>query len=564
MTVVRPQFAPRGAPDLPTPAGGHPDDADALLHEIVAAIIARPAGDRLPLYEAEAAALAAADFAAYEAARADLRAGGVPVLDIDLAVDGWRADAYERQAEAEGTRPLVLSPRAPLESARQLLAAQHTTFDEARQESLSTLRHWCGEFYCWNGACYRVLEAAALRAAVYNFLDTALKPNSRGHLVPFAPRAASVTDVVDALAAAAHLSGTTEAPAWLAPAMPLGPATDLLPLANGLLHLPSGTLYPPTAALFSTRSSPVRFDPKAGPPAAWLRFLETVWPDDQPAIDTLQEIFGYLLAGGTEQQKVFLLVGPRRRGKGTVGRVLTDLLGPESVAAPTLAGLSTNFGLAPLIDRPLAIIGDARLSGRADQSAIAERLLSISGEDSITVDRKYMPAWTGRLPTRFLIMSNELPRLADASGALASRFVVLTMQQSFYGREDLDLHRRLLRELPAILLWSLRGYRRLQDRGHFVQPPSSADAIEDLEALGSPISAFVRDCCRVAAGAEVETTRLYAAWVAWCSAQGRDHPGIAATFGRDLRAAVPGIAVAARGSAKTGDRRRAYLGIGLE
>jgi hypothetical protein len=33
------------------------------------------------------------------------------------------------------------------------------------------------------------------------------------------------------------------------------------------------------------------------------------------------------------------------------------------------------------------------------------------------------------LATRFMIMTNELPRIADASGALASRFIVLTLSR---------------------------------------------------------------------------------------------------------------------------------------
>src|SRR5215472_9160659 len=99
------------------------------------------------------------------------------------------------------------------------------------------------------------------------------------------------------------------------------------------------------------------------------------------------------------------MVGPKRSGKGTIA-------GPDNTVAPTLAGLGTNFGLAPLIGKRVAIISDARLGGRADQAAIGQRLLSITGEDTITIDRKFLPAWTGRLQVRFLILSNELPRLA--------------------------------------------------------------------------------------------------------------------------------------------------------
>src|SRR5690606_37764850 len=161
-----------------------------------------------------------------------------------------------------------------------------------------------------------------------------------------------------------------------------------------------------------------------------------------------------------------------------------------------------------------------------------------SGEDAITIDRKHRASWTGRLQTRFLILTNELPRLADSSGALSSRFIVLTLKQSFYGKEDPQLTERLLGDLPGIFHWALAGLDRLIGRGHFVRPASSADAIQELEDLGSPIAAFVRDCCRVEQGRNVDCTVLYDAWKKWCNSEGRDHPGTAQTFGRDLRAAV--------------------------
>lgn len=91
-----------------------------------------------------------------------------------------------------------------------------------------------------------------------------------------------------------------------------------------------------------------------------------------------------------------MLVGPKRAGKGTVLRVLKGLLGDHNVAAPTLSSLTQNFGLAPLVGKPLAAISDARIGTRADSLVAVERLLSVSGEDPITVDRKYRDAWTGR------------------------------------------------------------------------------------------------------------------------------------------------------------------------
>jgi hypothetical protein len=108
-------------------------------------------------------------------------------------------------------------------------------------------------------------------------------------------------------------------------------------------------------------------------------------------------------------------------------------------------------------------------AGRADQAVVVAWLLSISGEDSITVDRKHFAPWTGTLPTRFLVLTNELPRLCDASGALAGRFIVLCRNRSWYGRNDLSLTDRLRAELPGILNWSIEGWRRLRAPGHFVR-----------------------------------------------------------------------------------------------
>ncbi len=112
------------------------------------------------------------------------------------------------------------------------------------------------------------------------------------------------------------------------------------------------------------------------------------------------------------------IVGPKRSGKGTIARVLRELIGPNNTCSPTLAGLGTPFGLQPLLHKRLAIVSDARLSGRTDSAIVTERLLSISGEDAQDIARKYRNSICVRLPVRFMILTNELPRLNDPSGAL--------------------------------------------------------------------------------------------------------------------------------------------------
>ncbi|MCP1738201.1 DNA primase family protein [Bradyrhizobium japonicum] len=461
---------------------------------------------------------------------------------------------FRRRARSDGEAP-ILDPRDPMPSARALLADKFTA------SGLPTMHHYRGTFWRWNGSCYRDADKDNVQAEIWRYLDGAKRYGKQGEKIDFQPNRGEVENVAAAFRAVCNLPGHVEAPAWLEDQGDIPAAGEFLAVQNGLLHLASGDIYPPTPAYFCLNSTGIAYSADAPEPTEWLRFLNLIWPNDTKSIETLQDIFGCLLSTDTSHQKIPLIVGPKRSGKGTIARVLTALLGQASVTAPTLASLSTNFGLAPLIGKSVAIIGDARLSGKADQAAIAERLLSISGEDSITVDRKFESAWTGRLGVRFVIMSNELPRLSDASGALASRFIVLTMERSFYGHEDRGLGNRLLAELPGILNWAREGYLRLRKRGYFLQPDSARDAIEELEELGSPISAFIKARCVVSPGLKTPANDIFVAWREWCEANGRREAGTVQSFGRDLRAAVPGLRIAR--PRIEGSQVRCYEGIRL-
>ena len=454
--------------------------------------------------------------------------------------------------------PRILDRGDPLACARRFLA------DEFNRDNHQILYHHRDQFFSWIRSRWRRVDDAELRARLYEYLEASFVRVSVGNgkfeNAPFKPSTRRVADVLDALKSASFLSTEIDPPAWLEPVPDL-PPDELVPCCNGLLHVPEMQLLGNDPEFFNLSALSIAYDPYADEPVAWLAFLRSLWGDDSEATGTLQEVFGYFLTADTRQQKIFMLVGPRRSGKGTIGRVLVALLGRPNVGGPTLGSLATNFGLAPLIAKPLAIISDARLSGRSDQAVIVERLLSISGEDVLTVDRKHREPWTGTLPTRFLLLSNELPRLSDASGAMASRFVVLTLQNSFYGCEDTALINKLREELPGVLRWALEGLARLRERGRFVQPASSAEAIRELEDLGSPVGAFIRDRCEIEPGLEISCGHLYDAWKSWCQEQGRDHPGTRQTFGRDLKAAVPRIMITKR---RDGDNRvKYYDGIAL-
>lgn len=453
--------------------------------------------------------------------------------------------------------PRVFDPGNPLPTARAFIE------DDFQNQRHRTLLHHGGQFYSWNGICYQVMESRTISAMLYKYLEPASQSVRKNEWKPFAPTAKKVREVVRALEAETHLPTNVIAiPAWLGSHRHSRPdAREIIACSNGLLHLPTLKLLPSTPAFFSTNALSFPYDPGAPEPARWLKFLGELWPSDPESISTLQEIFGYFLVPGTRQQKIFLIIGPKRSGKGTIGRVLRGLLGQNNVCAPTLASFSQNFGLQPLIGKQLAIISDARLSPRPDQQVIAERLLSISGEDALTIDRKYLPAWTGQLFCRILVLTNVLPRISDPSGAFASRFIVLRLTESFYGREDQTLTDSLLCELPGILNWATEGWQRLRERGHFVQPTSATGQAQKLQDLGSPIEAFIRDRCVTGHGRTVVIAKLFAEYKSWCAERDFEAPPDVQTFGSLLREVQSEIEAKQRRIG--GKPIWHYIGIGL-
>ena len=377
--------------------------------------------------------------------------------------------------------------------------------------------YWRGDFYVFSGTHWRNLDHEEFEAACYLSLEHAVYAADKG-FADWNPTKHKVSNLLDAAKAINHLQRHLDPPFWL-PDSSDASSPDLIVMGNGLLHVPTRTLRPHSRDLFVTNALPFDFARDTAPPLRWLTFLSQIWPDD---------------------------------------RELGALLGKENVVSPTMAALNTQFGLQPLIGKLAALVSDARFNSRHD--AITERLLSVSGEDLVTADRKYKRAWTGQLQTPFFIATNEMPRFADASGALASRFIALPMTKSFYGSENPNLTAELLTEIPAVFNWALDGLDRLRSRGYFQPPESSRLAVDQMQDLSSPVFAFVKSECVMGNDHSVPVDELWTRWRAWCEIE-NCREGTKSSFARNLKAAFPEIADTRPSINRK--RVRVYRGIGL-
>jgi putative DNA primase/helicase len=430
---------------------------------------------------------------------------------------------------------------------------------------LCEYRWWNGQFYAWNGSHYDVLPKEDIEAAMFWFIEKTFmdryeqekneKPLNEQDKVK--KRRVSNTIIANVKTAVTSLiridNESKSEPFWLLkPPSDTWSADQILPTSNRLVHIQSFvngnriSFMSKSPKYFSTYQLDYRFpyesyDGPVDPPPQWDKFLDSVWHDDLESILCLQEWMGYFLTPCTSLEKMLMLIGQKRSGKGTILRTIKHMLGSRNVCYPTFKSLTTQFGKQSLIGKSVAVFPDARITSRTDVGDVVECLLSISGEDEQTIERKYQASVTKRLTTRFVISSNELPRLTENSGALVSRAVIIKFDKSFLGSEDIELEEKLKPEVPLILRWAIDGWKRLFDRGKFLQPASGAQVIEEFLNLSSPISHFMADCVDEGYEYETDLVALFEIWESWCKHQRRDNIGDMANFMRNLRSSVPSV-----------------------
>lgn len=412
-------------------------------------------------------------------------------------------------------KPPVLGENKWLDNARQFTARK---FAEG-------ICYWRGDWYVYKRGVYLVHSESWMKAQISNFLGDAVLPDTINEntkqwtFKPFNPCNNDVNEMYGAMTRTAYVDDDLEQPCWLG----LGdeeeypPPEECINLRNGILHVPTRTLIDHTPDYFSSSIAEFDYDAEMQCPV-WRETLAQYWPEDGALeLMLLQEMFGYSLTPWTTLQKLFAVVGPGRSGKGTIGRVLTLLVGKRNIAAPTFKSLGTDFGRQALICKLLAIIGEAMFGIRDDIAEVTNFLKTVSGEDTVNIPRKYQLDWEGRLKARFWMFCNQIPDFRDAGKALMMRLVPLKMTRSFEANPDIKLGAKLEREIAGILNWSLEGYDRLtKNEGQFTMPEASTETKKQFGRLASPLISFLEDFCIIDATGSTPLAEVFMAYENWC------------------------------------------------
>jgi len=398
--------------------------------------------------------------------------------------------------------------------------AQRYLDRHARQAGRYTLHFWKGDFWRWTGRCYERLDESEFRATLNQFVrrdfDKYATTDAKGRRAHVT--SSRVTNVQRALEGIVLLPSSKDQPFGIGR---MEHVTDLLALNNGLLDLRefvasgTATLRAHTPEWFSCAALPFDFDVTAGCPR-WEEFIAWMCVNDQARIHLLQEWFGYCLTSDTSFHKFLMLVGSGRNGKSVLMRILRALLGEHNVAALGPEAFRGRFGLEALIGKLANICGDVDIAG-LDEG----RLKALTGEDTITVDRKYRNSITFKCIAKFTFATNNPPRIADRSEGIWRRLLLFPCEATVAeDKVDPCLTERLTEELPGILNWAVAGLRRLSDQGHFTEAAAVTAKGEELRDESDPARRFLRENCVADPSAAVLTKQLQDEAKGWAHLNG--------------------------------------------
>jgi putative DNA primase/helicase len=476
-------------------------------------------------------------------------------------------------ARADNNGDGEVSEFDPLPNGRALtLATAYLKFAGYAPESGPlTLRRWREDFYKFTGYTYQKMVREELFTDVVRFLNaqTVWKMDKEGgwHKERLNVTTKLANEVLMQMGVATQAS-VERMPEWLDRHRPA--RENVIAFRNGWIDIAEylqgrqAVQNPPTPHWFSETAIPYDFSADAQCPL-WREKVDEILSGDAESIKLLQQWFGLNLVPDLSYQKMMIFHGVPNSGKGTVSRVLKNLVGEANVAAPKLARLGKGFGLAGLLNKTVAILADAHLGDPKQAEAVLDAILGITGKDPVDVERKFKDDLSNvTLRVRFTMAVNMLPTFPDPSMAIRRRLLVLPFLRSFEKAADPGLDEKLLAETPGIMLWALDGLRSLKLEGRFAQPKSGDELIARMCRLSNPILGFVDECLQVHPDAFGTISSIYEQYKKWAAENGYGTKNVA-HFGEAVREILRqrGVELSVKRLRDGDTRSNAYVGVGL-
>ena len=298
-------------------------------------------------------------------------------------------------------------------------------------------------------------------------------------------------------------------------------------VANGILRFTDGGevkfgQFAPED--YSRNQSPIAYDPKAECPRFLTDLICSAVSDEDA--DLIQRWVGLALYGYNLPQRFLILEGMPAGGKGTLVRIIHQLVGAQNCYQLRTSQLDNRFELYRYIGKTLLTGPDVPRDYFSRDSA--SMVKALVGGDPLSPEAKGSNAGFDMLGTFNLVVtcnSRLKIRLEDDADAWRRRLLIVRYEKPPVAKRVPDFDKVLLREEgPGILNWGIEGFVKLKadlaEKGDFRLTPAQQGRIDSLLQESDSLRLFVRTRIEPSDGDSVTTSDLVQAYVVFCSDQG--------------------------------------------
>lgn len=415
-------------------------------------------------------------------------------------------------------------------------------------QALGTANRLCGVFRAmtqwvlWDEGRWRVVEEDKVRARIYEVLEDAWvqRPGTNGqNLEEYAVDQWKMNGVMDVLKGLVAVEDSL--PFWAGDVgKSRGDARMCVPFLDRVVDLEKtiervkargGTTveegdwvtWERTEEWVGLSLVPAKWDPKATCPVYDEKARQ--WLPKEVARNLRDKMYGYLLQSKRHHARGLNEYGKPRSGKSTNTHLLALCKG-DMYFGSKVEELARDFKSPALLLADTVVVPEANEMGPRHMGSLGSLLRSGLGGDRATADVKYMNQVKVRFQFAPVVQGHEILSLPDAQRGLSSKMLWLHFEESFLGKEDLELEKKLEAEIGGIALrWMkayLEGVELEKDQTKWWQMDAAGEEMLRSVRRRDAWEAFFEDCTVEAANQWVSTDQLRRVMHAWMKEEGRE------------------------------------------
>ena len=257
---------------------------------------------------------------------------------------------------------------------------------------------------------------------------------------------------------------------------------------------------------------PFKYDSTAQP-EKWFAFLDQIFDGDEDHLEKkmlLQEFFGYCYLRDMNLQKALVLYGDGGNGKSIVLEILAMMM--PKVSRLEWSELSDQRNLERLADSWLNL--STEISYKETNATVGFK--KAIAMEMMTANPKYKQPFDFTPRAKFAFATNGLPMTDDPSSGVFRRLMVLSLNNSFVGKENWNLINELKEELPGIFNWALIGARHLKAAKSFTYVPSNMQELQEYRRAINSLQSFYDENLEMHKDQEIPFQQFYRNYTSYC------------------------------------------------